>query len=508
MILQFKVQIKYTKPTVLRRLQVEDQTTFNDFHKVLQIAFDWEDSHLHGYQMKKVEGRSVNDVSIGLDDGEEFGLLQFSQFDELEEKLADWFLMERDKGIYTYDFGDNWEHEIVLEKILQPKENVFYPHCLKAVEIAPEEDSRGMEEWREPVEMNELTSQVNEKLKPLTKLPKSQLEDSNVWKQLIEKMKELNAATPWSWIYDDQVFIVEDPITKEKLFVSVLGGAGQEFGLAVYIGQEGYRSLKNIMENKMSTDELVLVQRSILASFVDRGELESDDYSLLKKLGMSFRGKKQWPQFRSFKPGDYPWSIDEEEVRLLVVAIEQTLVMLRKVKAGLMVPVFLEDEEFFARVLLNDGTWGDDSISVREIEVNSRQTELELYISEIELKRVKNLPANNMLVEFDVFHMMLPVQPVPDARPYFPLMVVAMDAQEGLAIHQNMYEGKNRAEIIQLGFIEMMMVLGNIPSEVWVKEETYKLLQPLLKKIKVNVVQVEELQQVDQLKAFLIEMNR
>lgn len=37
------------------------------------------------------------------------------------------------QGIYTYDFGDNWEHDIVLEKILPPEEGVLYPRCITAV---------------------------------------------------------------------------------------------------------------------------------------------------------------------------------------------------------------------------------------------------------------------------------------------------------------------------------------------------------------------------------------
>ncbi len=509
MILQFKVQIKYTKPAVWRRLQVDSQMTFYEFHNVLQAAFDWEDDHLHGYRMMKVEGKTVSDVVIGINEEEDFGLINLGQFDEKEERLCDWFLMEKDRCMYTYDFGDDWEHDILLEKIVHPEENVLYPLCLKAMQLAPEENSRGMEDSREHVLPKKLTSQVNEELKPLTRLITSSPLESDMRKRLIIEMKELHAASPWEWLFDDQVFIVEDSISNEKLFISVLGGSGQEFGLAVYIGYDGYLSVRNTMENSLSMDELVLSQRSILASFVDREELEADDYEFLNQLGMKFRGKKQWPQFRSFKPGDYPWSIDEEEVRLLLLAIEQTLIVLSKAKAGLIAPNFLEDGEFFARVLLEDDTWEDRFLTVREIEqIKAVKTEPKLYISEIDLMRMKKLPTSNMKIQFDVFHMMFPVQPKPQDRPYFPLMAVAMDAQKGSAIHQKMYEGKNRAEIVQLGFIDMMSELGNIPREVWMKEDTFVLLQPVIKHIKIKVIRVEKLNYVEELKAFLAEMNR
>lgn len=42
---------------------------------------------------------------------------------------------------YTYDFGDNWEHRILLEKILPRDKTVRYPICLKGKDtlILPEE---------------------------------------------------------------------------------------------------------------------------------------------------------------------------------------------------------------------------------------------------------------------------------------------------------------------------------------------------------------------------------
>jgi hypothetical protein len=61
---------------------------------------------------------------------------------EDKEKLSDWFKQEKDRAIFTYDFGDDWEHEIVLEKILKTDPSVQYPICTKAKNDAPYDDSR------------------------------------------------------------------------------------------------------------------------------------------------------------------------------------------------------------------------------------------------------------------------------------------------------------------------------------------------------------------------------
>jgi len=50
-------------------------------------------------------------------------------------------LKEKDRAIYTYDFGDDWEHNIVLERIFKHSE-IHYPLCIKAKNDTPPEDSR------------------------------------------------------------------------------------------------------------------------------------------------------------------------------------------------------------------------------------------------------------------------------------------------------------------------------------------------------------------------------
>ena len=47
---------------------------------------------------------------------------------------------EKAKFSYLYDFGDSWEHSILVEKILPKDPNVSYPLCLKAKRACPPED--------------------------------------------------------------------------------------------------------------------------------------------------------------------------------------------------------------------------------------------------------------------------------------------------------------------------------------------------------------------------------
>lgn len=60
-----------------------------------------------------------------------------------KQKIADYFSKENKSANYIYDFGDNWEHEIILEEILTKENNLTYPICIKGERACPPEDCGG-----------------------------------------------------------------------------------------------------------------------------------------------------------------------------------------------------------------------------------------------------------------------------------------------------------------------------------------------------------------------------
>lgn len=128
LVYQMKVTLKGIRPPVWRRIQVTSDMTLKVFHKTIQIIMDWEDEHLHGFIIK---GLSYGTAEDG------FGV------DEKKVRLNSLNLQEKDKFIYLYDFGDNWEHTILVEKILPMDEKTQYPICLMGKRSCPPEDSGG-----------------------------------------------------------------------------------------------------------------------------------------------------------------------------------------------------------------------------------------------------------------------------------------------------------------------------------------------------------------------------
>jgi len=138
-IYQFKITLKNIKPPVWRRIQVPENYSFWDLHVAIQDAMGWTDSHLHAF--------GVTNPGTGLD--EEIGPPgnSFSDNDQMalptKKKISGYFTPENNRAVYLYDFGDDWQHDILLEKILPREKDLKYPVCLAGKRHCPPEDCGG-----------------------------------------------------------------------------------------------------------------------------------------------------------------------------------------------------------------------------------------------------------------------------------------------------------------------------------------------------------------------------
>src|SRR5271165_3283775 len=64
--------------------------------------------------------------------------------DETTAALAQVAAAERAKVVYAYDFGDDWRHDIVVEKIMAAEPGIAYPRCTGGRRVAPPEDCGGI----------------------------------------------------------------------------------------------------------------------------------------------------------------------------------------------------------------------------------------------------------------------------------------------------------------------------------------------------------------------------
>lgn len=141
-VFQLKVTLLDTKPPIWRRVLVDGGGTLDHVHAVIQAAFGWWNYHLHEFEV----GRTRYGVP---DPDEDWGE---PPRDERRTRL-DAIAGEGSSFRYTYDFGDSWDHKIVVEKVLPADSSPTVPACIDGRRACPPEDCGGTWGFRELLEI-------------------------------------------------------------------------------------------------------------------------------------------------------------------------------------------------------------------------------------------------------------------------------------------------------------------------------------------------------------------
>lgn len=125
-----EISLNDVKPKIWREFIVDSDTNLKSFHKIIQIIMGWTNSHLHQFR--------VGDIIYAEPDEDSM----IPSIDYRKVKLSKILKKEKDAFYYDYDFGDGWEHKIVLKKILDST-NRKTPYCISGERHCPLEDSGG-----------------------------------------------------------------------------------------------------------------------------------------------------------------------------------------------------------------------------------------------------------------------------------------------------------------------------------------------------------------------------
>jgi len=129
---QLKVTLKGSKPPIWRRMQITSETTLVQLHRILQCVMGWEGSHLYQFV--------IGGVAYG-----DPGMVGEWDIEDARTVILEALVRgEKFKFLYEYDFGDSWEHELLVEKLLPLDEGKRYPVCLTGKRACPPEDCGGV----------------------------------------------------------------------------------------------------------------------------------------------------------------------------------------------------------------------------------------------------------------------------------------------------------------------------------------------------------------------------
>jgi len=136
---QLKVTLYGAKPPIWRRILVPSDIQLGKLHIVLQVVMGWTNSHLHQF----ISGRTF----YGIQDDEFSSEMEVE--DENKYKLNQLLQSEKEAIKYEYDFGDGWEHKILLEKISPYENDKQLPRCIEGKRACPPEDCGGIWGYQE-----------------------------------------------------------------------------------------------------------------------------------------------------------------------------------------------------------------------------------------------------------------------------------------------------------------------------------------------------------------------
>lgn len=147
---QLKPVLRHTDPHVWRRILVPESYTFYDLHVAIQDVMGWLDYHLHHFEILQ-DSREHDLVHI------ECPWFDFYEMDDdwlitTEVCIREYLRNPSDRALYRYDYGDGWEMDVILEKILPRRKNKAYPVCLEGELAGPPEDCGGISGYYECVE--------------------------------------------------------------------------------------------------------------------------------------------------------------------------------------------------------------------------------------------------------------------------------------------------------------------------------------------------------------------
>ena len=126
-----KVTLLDLEPTIWRTVEVSSAMTLSKLHMVIQAAMGWQNCHMHLFKLGKQLYGMPSDDDLPVED-------------ERQVTVAELLPKAGKTIIYTYDMGDDWHHEVKVEKVASSVAGTKYPRLINGARSCPPEDCGGV----------------------------------------------------------------------------------------------------------------------------------------------------------------------------------------------------------------------------------------------------------------------------------------------------------------------------------------------------------------------------
>lgn len=324
------------------------------------------------------------------------------------------------------------------------------------------------------------------------------------WKELYQAAESYKAAGIWRWMTNGHLFGVRDPASGEIGYCCVFGNGGEMFGLAVYMGTEGLRTIVDMLAGELDEDP-IFSQRCLLFSLDDRAELDPSEHKRIKELGLSYRGKKSWPTFRLHEPGYMPWpELTAAQVVYFTQALQQAVQVGQAYQPN---PDGLIDDEkeiFLVREIRPSAEGGHAWHDVWQAPDSPSETERSaaaMPLDELRIaKALKGVRTRGGVWEADSFYVAMPIQE--GERPFYPKMTLIVDQSTGQILKFALSKGVEAAAAAAENLLKLVEEQRMLPRELWVGSEAAgDALLPIAEALKLELLWSPELPALSEARA-------
>jgi hypothetical protein len=179
---QLKITLKNVQPACWRRVLVPATATLGSLHWIIQAAMRWDNDHLHGFTVGQ----------------RRYGDPGYDMSDEYEIAVGEAFTHSRKTIGYTYDFGDDWRHDITLEKTLDVDADAKYPVCVAGSGAVPVEDSH-----RKMIKFDQ--DDINRRLGALPDLEEEDTFDKVIEMIIVDASDDDEQLSAFVTVFEDEV---------------------------------------------------------------------------------------------------------------------------------------------------------------------------------------------------------------------------------------------------------------------------------------------------------------
>ena len=292
------------------------------------------------------------------------------------------------------------------------------------------------------------------------------------WRRMHTVAARVRSLEPWLWMEESDIFGVQDTQSNMTLFVSVMGALGEHFAVAVYPGASELarqRQLGNIPDDLRA--DLFFDIRHAQVAFDKKSNLQPQEKAIVKQLGIVHKGGHAWPSFQSFRPGLFPWLVDAEEARWLLLAMEQLLVLAPRIEQNPAILLSATDDADAILVRSPDaaapGGWRE------EFHAFPPPTHrVQVTVPPELVGTVQALPQSDLHIEADVFPLTMPIGQ-PGERPQLPYTLLLVDSASLFVLGFKMLSVQSSVEAMWLEapakLLEILAKCGQHPTSITVQ---------------------------------------